>query len=71
MNWPEEIVKLIIVKQALAEVDRVGLFPFYLPEVAAGESSIGAVQSHFGRGLDKKNADFLRYANGWRGFFRR
>ncbi|MFJ4376070.1 hypothetical protein ACIP1T_26085 [Pseudomonas japonica] len=69
MNWPEEIVKLVIVKQALAEVDSAGLFPFYLPGVAAEESSIRSVERHFETGVDKKYAGFLRYANGWRGVF--
>ncbi|MHA6194732.1 SMI1/KNR4 family protein [Pseudomonas wadenswilerensis] len=69
MNWPEEIVKLVIVKQALAEVDSASLFPFYLPGVAAGESSISAVEKNFEKALDSKYAGFLRYANGWRGFF--
>lgn len=69
MNWPEEIVKLVIVKQALAEIDSAGLFPFYLPGVAAEESSVGAVELHFKSGIDTKYAGFLRYANGWRGVF--
>lgn len=69
MDWKEEIVKLVFVKQLLAEVDVEHIWPHHLPEVAASEDDIKAVEKHLGYSLDRKYADFLRHANGWKGFY--
>lgn len=69
MNWPQEIVKLVYVKQALAEVDTRKLWPHHLPSVAATAEQIDAVEKALGMELDAKYAHFLRHADGWRGFF--
>lgn len=69
MNWPQEIVKLVYVKQALAEVDTRKLWPHHLPAVAATAVQIEAAEAALGTELDSKYVDFLRHANGWRGFY--
>lgn len=68
LDWKKEIVVLVYVKQALAEVDAAGLWPHHLPSVKASEEQIAAAAHHLGFALDARYADFLRHANGWRGF---
>ncbi len=67
-NWKSEIVNLVCIKQELAEIDTQKLWPWHLPSVAASEQEIMECSHHLGFDLDPMYADFLRYANGWRGF---
>ena len=68
-DWKAEIVKLVLVKQALAEADRHKLWPWHLPSVAASDEQIEACERKLGFPLDPIYAQFLRHANGWRGFY--
>jgi hypothetical protein len=69
MNWKEEIVKLVMIKQALAELDKQRVWPHHLPSVAASPESIADAERHLGFALDTHYAEFLRHANGWKGFY--
>lgn len=69
MNWPQEIAKLAFVKQALAEVDKNGVWPHHLPAVAAPQARLAEVEAYLGYRLDTKYVDFLRHADGWQGFY--
>lgn len=69
MNWPQEIAKLVFVKQALKEADTKCLWPYYLPSVAATMPRLIEVESYLGYPLDKLYAAFLLHADGWNGFY--
>lgn len=69
MNWAEEISTLVYVKQVLAECDQEGVWPHHLPAVAATAEQVAAVEIALGFPLDISYANFLRHANGWRGFY--
>lgn len=69
MNWKEEIVKLVMIKQVLAELDKQNVWPHHLPSVAASTESIGEVQRRLGFELDTQYVEFLKYSDGWKGFY--
>lgn len=69
MNWKEEIVKLVYIKQQIAERDLRHLWPHHLPEVAATRAEISAAEAALGFPLDDRYKDFLLFANGWKGFY--
>ena len=69
MNWSQEIVKLVLVKEAIAEVDRSGLWTHHLPSVAATQSQLLELNTYLGYTLDVLYADFLYFADGWQGFY--
>jgi len=68
MNWPQEIVKMVLVKQALAEADVEEMYPHHLPKVAATPAQLAKAEARLGFQLDPQYADFLRHADGWEGF---
>lgn len=57
-----------LVKQKIAEVDVDGLWENTLPEVAATENQLQALEERMGYGLDPQHRAFLKHANGWRAF---
>jgi hypothetical protein len=65
-DWKSEIVKAVIVRQRLEELDGGGLFEYPLPEVAASEDEVSATEAALGFALDEQYRRFLRFANGWR-----
>jgi hypothetical protein len=67
-TWPERIVQLVLIKQAIAEVDTDHLWPHHLPGVKATEQQLTAVESAIGEALDPKYRVFLSFAGGWPGF---
>lgn len=69
MNWPQEIAKLVYIKQALADADKRGLWPHHLPAVAATTERLACAEKRLDCQLDPEYAEFLRYADGWRGFY--
>jgi len=68
-NWIDKIVTMIYVKEEIAQWDYLGLWSHHLPEVAATEMQLAAVEAHLGHKLDASYKDFLRCSNGWRGFY--
>lgn len=69
MNWKDEIVKLVYVKQALAAVDASGLWPHHLPNVGASQEDIAQTEKALGFKIDAGYSDFLQLADGWNGFY--
>jgi hypothetical protein len=67
-DWKKEIAIMVIVKQELMKFDITNLWPHHLPEVAANEEQILLVENGLGQRLDDNYRDFLKYANGWKGF---
>lgn len=69
MNWKDEIVKLVYVKQELANVDKTGLWSHRLPAVATDRLHIAEIEKLLGFNLEQDYVDFLLHANGWEGFY--
>jgi len=69
INWKEEIVKLVYVKQDLAAADVTGLWPQHLPSFAESNSEISQAENAIGFKLDLQYIDFLLHANEWDGFY--
>src|SRR6266496_5252633 len=67
-DWRQEIAIAWLVKQALMELDKGGLLPHCLPEVAASEDQLLQAEKHLGHKLDGRYQQFLKHANGWKGF---
>lgn len=68
-DWKSEIVRGVLVQQRIEELDQGRLWRRYLPEVAATEDELIAVERELGHRLDPLYRDFLGYASGWRSFF--
>ena len=68
-DWRKEIGVAYLVKRRVAESDRDGLWPFHLPEVGASEEQLEEAEQRCGGKMDAHYRDFLRFANGWQGFF--
>ena len=71
MDWKRELVIAHLVKQKIADVDVDGLWENTLPEVAATEEQLQALEGRMGYGLDPQHRAFLRHSNGWRAFKQR
>jgi hypothetical protein len=68
-DWRQEIVKGVLVRRRLRELDTKRIWKYYLPEVAASEDEIAAAEEELGFHLGESYHRFLRYANGWRSFW--
>lgn len=68
-DWKQEIAIAWLVKQAMSELDKEGIFPYHMPEVAAYEEEISRVERQLCYPLDDGFKGFLRCANGWRAFW--
>ncbi len=60
---------MAIVKHALSEADHQNLWPYYLPEVASTKENIVNAEVALGCKIDELFANFLLFANGWKGFY--
>lgn len=69
MEWQEEIVRAVMVHQALREHDHHGLWQYALPRVAATEAQIQRLEAGLGRPLMADHRQFLLHANGWPSFY--
>lgn len=67
-EWKDKIAVMVLVKQEIWRLDKAGLWPYHLPEVAATEEQLMTAEAHLGHGIDKGYRDFLKCANGWKGF---
>ena len=67
-DWRVLIVQLVAIKEALKDVDRLGLWPFHLPRIAATDDEIVRVERRLAEPLDPGYGAFLRHAGGWRAF---
>lgn len=68
-DWKSRIVELVIVKQAIDELDTRGLWEYRLPAVAATPERLGEVEAKLGEPLDPGCRSFLEHANGWPAFW--
>ena len=68
IDWKREIAIAYLVKQRVADVDSNHIWEFHLPEEAATEEAIVAVENSLGFKLDPEHRAFLRHADGWKGF---
>lgn len=68
LDWKRELVIAHLVKQKIPEVDTDGLWENTLPEIAASEEEVQALEARLGYELDSQHRDFLLHANGWRAF---
>lgn len=71
MDWKRELVIAHLVKQKVAEVDLDRGWENTLPEVAATEERLDALEARLGYELDSQHRAFLLHANGWRAFEQR
>lgn len=69
MNWKEQIVQLVLVKQAIDDVDVEGLWDYCLPELAATPDQLAEVERALGEPLDPGYRAFLEHAGGWLSFW--
>ncbi|MFJ7637796.1 SMI1/KNR4 family protein [Peribacillus sp. NPDC097225] len=68
-NWTEKITAMVIVKQEIMKQDVKQIWPHHFPEVATTEEQIAKLEMEIGFKLDSIYRDFLKYANGWKGFY--
>jgi hypothetical protein len=68
MDWKRELVIAQLVKQKIPEVDVDQLWENTLPEVAASEAQLHALEERLDHPLDPQYRAFLLHANGWRAF---
>lgn len=67
--WQNKIVTMIYVKEELMKQDTNKILPHFFPEVAADEVDLINAEINLGYAIDSQYADFLRAANGWKGFY--
>ncbi|MEC2075840.1 SMI1/KNR4 family protein [Metabacillus fastidiosus] len=68
-NWKDNITTMVLVKQELMKQDLEHIWPHNFPEVGANEEQILVVEKELGYNFDPMFRDFLKYANGWKGFY--
>lgn len=59
---------MALIKQAIAELDKNGLWEYRLPGLAASEEKLVAVEKLLGEPLDPSYRRFLAHAGGWLAF---
>jgi SMI1-KNR4 cell-wall len=69
IDWKREIVNMAIVKQHLHEVDKMRLWDWHLPEVAATVEQIKDLEGYLGYDIDNQFKSFLVCANGWKSMY--
>ena len=68
-EWRDRIVAMIYVKQELMKLDVDGIWPHHLPELAASEETLKKTEAYLGFKIDQDYREFLKMANGWKGFY--
>ena len=66
--WKDNIAVAFLVQEEIQRLDKLGIWQYYYPDLAATKEQLAAVEAHLGHGLDKDYRDFLLCANGWKGF---
>lgn len=67
-EWQDHIVTMVYVKQELLKLDIEKIWPHHLPELAATEEMLSRTEEFLGFEIDRDYREFLRMANGWKGF---
>lgn len=66
--WKDRIAILFLVQQEMRRKDDRGLWQYAYPELAATDEQLAAVEAHLGHSIEEQCKNFLRCANGWKGF---
>ena len=69
MDWKLLVTQMVMVKSQIFEADKEKLWPYNFPNVAASERQIQRMKKKIGKDLPVDYVDFLKTANGWKGFF--
>lgn len=69
IDWKIEISKLVYVKQVIADLDKQKLWPHHLPRIAASNEDVANLENKIQRKIPDEYLEFLRFANGWSGFY--
>lgn len=67
-GWKDKIAVMFLVQEEIQRLDKIGLWQYYYPELAATEEQLTAVEAQLGHSIDKGYKDFLMCANGWKCF---
>lgn len=67
-EWQDRIAVRFLVKEEIQRLDKLGMWQYYYPELAATEKQLAAAEAHLGHRIDKSYRDFLLCANGWKWF---
>ena len=58
-----------LVRQEMMELDKLKIWPYHLPEVAATDEQIFKAEKHLAHPIDPRYKAFLKRANGWPAFY--
>ncbi len=67
-KWRDRVASMIYVKQELMKLDVDGIWPHHLPELAGSEETLRKTEAYLGYEIDQDYREFLKMANGWKGF---
>lgn len=67
--WPERLVQMALIRQAIDDLDRGRLWEYRLPRAAATEEQLRDVEKALGEPLDPAYRRFLSFAAGWPAFY--
>ena len=69
INWKDNIATMVLVKQELMKRDVNHIWPHHFPNTGTSEEHIYVVERELEYKIDPMYRDFLKYANGWKGFY--
>lgn len=69
IDWKTAIAQMVLIKQAIYDLDTEHLWEYRLPKLAAREEELKAVEAHLDEPLDPEYRSFLSYAGGWPAFY--
>jgi len=67
-SWKDKIAVMYLVQNEIQRLDKLGIWQYYYPEIAATEKQLATVETHLGHSIDRDYRDFLLCANGWKCF---
>jgi hypothetical protein len=67
-EWRDLIVAMVYVKQEVMKLDVEEIWPHHFPELPASEESLRKTEAFLGFRIDQDYRQFLKMANGWKGF---
>ena len=70
-DWKKEIAVAWYVQNETSKLDTAKQWNYFLPNVAATEEEVVRVEEALGHPVDARYRGFLKFANGWRGFYQR
>lgn len=69
IDWKAEIARIVYWKQIAADHDTNKALPWHLPRVGATPESIAMAEHAIATPFPQQFKEFLRYADGWQGFY--